>query len=91
MDEKGVNRTSVVGPYSEAESLRLMCDVFGGKTYYASSDLYIKLIIFIFYKFSGLFSSVNRLLSTIEYSKKNALLKTIPHKLCTIDHLETIY
>ncbi|XP_049785945.1 hemicentin-2-like [Schistocerca cancellata] len=31
VDEKGNNRTSVVGPYTEGSSLSLSCDVFGGK------------------------------------------------------------
>ena len=29
-DESGVDRTSVVGPYSEGEIVNLYCDVFGG-------------------------------------------------------------
>jgi hypothetical protein len=31
MDEKGSERTSVVGPYSEGADLVLRCDVYGGK------------------------------------------------------------
>jgi hypothetical protein len=31
VDEKGAERTSVVGPYSEGADLALRCDVYGGK------------------------------------------------------------
>lgn len=31
LDESGIERTSVVGPYSEGSNLLLRCDVYGGK------------------------------------------------------------
>lgn len=30
-DESGTERTSVVGPYSEGDIVKLKCDVFGGE------------------------------------------------------------
>lgn len=30
-DESGAERTSVVGPYSEGDTINLYCEVFGGK------------------------------------------------------------
>lgn len=33
-DEFGVDRASVVGPYSEGDTVNLKCDVFGGMYFF---------------------------------------------------------
>lgn len=41
-DESGAERTSVVGPYSEGDTINLYCEVFGGK--YRTLCLYFRLV-----------------------------------------------
>lgn len=41
-DESGAERTSVVGPYSEGDTINLYCEVFGGK--YRTLCFYFRLV-----------------------------------------------